>query len=86
MNCHFSNRDIVGKVCFWGGCVVDVGWSVAVSGLGWVSAVQGILPVAESKQRWGNYVFSVRLLCVQEIQKVAFILQLGTNVALFRVS
>lgn len=46
----------------------------------------GILPDAESKQRWGNHIFSARLLCAQEIQRVAFILQSGANVALFRVS
>lgn len=30
--------------------------------------------------------FSARLLCLQEIQKVAFILQSEANIALFRVS
>jgi len=47
---------------------------------------EAILPDAESKQRWRNHIFSARLSCAQEIRKVAFILQLGANTPLFRVS
>lgn len=67
------------------GCWISDGWWLFQhsSGFQWY---RGILPDVESKQRWGNHIFSARLLCAQEIQRVAFILQSGANVALFCVS
>lgn len=87
MNSPFSNRDTGRKVCLWDRRALDVGCSVAVSALGWVSVVQGESCLMRSQSGGGETLFfSARLLCLQEIQKVAFILQSEANIALFRVS